>query len=113
VAASPATAPASVSPIATGSVTSVPATTLTTIVTYAAAADTKVTRIGCSGTVYAKFQLFLNTVLVEVKRSGPERSIDFSFDRPLALATGDVIDVKVTHYVTAALEDFEATVYGG
>lgn len=113
VAASPATAPQAVSAAANGAVTGIPTTTLTTIVTFSAASDTKITRIGCSGTCYAKYQLFLNTVLVETKRSGPERSIDFLFNRPWAMVTGDVLDVKVTHYVTGGLEDFESTIYGG
>jgi len=101
-----------VSPIAVGSVTSVPSSTLTTIVTYTAAATTRLSRISVSGTVYAKYQLFFNTVLVETKRSGPERSIDFAFKSPLGMVATDILDVKVTHYNTALLENFEATVYG-
>lgn len=113
VAASPATSPASVSALANGAVAGITDSTLTTIVTFSAASDTKITRIGCSGTCYAKYQLFLNTTLVETKRSGPERSIDFLFDRPWAMVTGDILDVKVTHFVTGSTDDFEATIYGG
>lgn len=113
VAASPATAPASVSALAGGNVSGIANTSLTTIATYAAATATKITRIGCSGTVYAKFQLFVNTNLTETKRSGPYRSIDFNFDRPLSMSSGDVIDIKVTHYNTSITADFEATIYGG
>lgn len=102
----------SVSPLVVGSATSVPATTLTTIATYSAVAITRLTRISCSGTVYAKFQLFKNTALIDTVRSGPDRSIVFDFKAPLVLAASDVLDVKVTHYNTSLLEDFEATIYG-
>lgn len=102
----------SVVPLATNGVQNVTDGTLTTIVTYTAGADKKISKISVSGTDYAKFQLFLNTVLIETKRSGPERSLDFTFDNPLALASGDVLDVKVTHYAPSVLADFESTVYG-
>jgi hypothetical protein len=62
--------------------------------------------------VYAKFQLFKNASLIETKRSGPDRSIEFSFNSPLQLVTSDVLDIKVTHYATGDLENFEASVYG-
>jgi hypothetical protein len=103
----------SVTPLATGSATSVPASTLTTIVTYTAVTAKKVSKISCGGSIYAKFQLFINTVLVDTHRSGPDRAIQLVFDSPLSLGAGDVLDVKVTHYVTGELEEFEATVYGG
>jgi len=104
--------PGSVDALAVGAQLGVGSTLLTTIVTYTAAALTKVTRISTSGTVYAKFQLFKNTTLIETKRSGPDRSMDFLFTSPLKLAIGDIIDVKVTHYQTGELADFEATIYG-
>lgn len=89
-----------------------PASTTTTIVTYTAASITRLTRISVSGTVYAKFQLFLNTSLIETKRTSPERSVDFSFDLPLAMGIGDILDVKVTHYNLTLLENFDSTIYG-
>lgn len=104
--------PSSVSALANGSVTNVPANTLTTILTYTATTAMRLTRIGVSGTDYAKFQIFLNTVLIETRRSSPERSLDFLFDSPLAMAASDVLDMKVTHYATGVLADFESTVYG-
>lgn len=113
MAASDATAPNSVSALSGGAISGIPPTTLSTIATFTAAIATRITRIGCSGTCYAKFQLFLNTVAIETKRSGPERSIDFIFERPLSMAIGDILDVKVTHFVTAGSEDFESTIYGG
>lgn len=112
VAADDAAAPVSVAPLASAGITSVPASTLSTIVTYTAVAATRVTRIGVSGTDYAKFQLFLNTVLIETRRTSPERSIDFLFDVPLGLSTGNILEVKVTHYAPGVLADFESTIYG-
>ena len=102
----------SVLPLATDSEVNVPDNSLTTIVTYTAPSAKKISKISMSGTDYAKFQLFLNTVLIDTKRSGPERSVDFNFDNPLALASSDVLDVKVTHYATGVLADFESTIYG-
>lgn len=104
--------PSSVAALANGSVTNVPASTLTTILTYTAAVATRLTRISVSGTDYAKFQIFINTVLIETKRSGPDRSLDFSFTSPLALSIGQILDVKVTHYAPGVLADFESTIYG-
>lgn len=100
------------SPLASGAQTGVLNGVLTTITTYTAVAAVSVSRIGCSGTVYAKFQLFKNASLVETKRSGPDRSVDFLFPSPLGLVAADVIDVKVTHYYTPDTGDFEATIYG-
>lgn len=104
--------PSSVSALAGGSVTNIPDNTLTTILTYTAVVTTRLTRIGVSGTDYAKFQIFLNTVLIETKRSGPDRSLDFIFTSPFGLVIGDVLDVKVTHYAPSVLADFETTIYG-
>lgn len=98
--------------LANGSVTAVTSPTLTTVVTFTAVAASKITRIGVSGTVTAKYQLFLNTVLIETKRFAPGLQGDFVFSAPLALAPGDILDVKVTHFHTGRTEDFDATVYG-
>lgn len=113
VAADESFAPVSVGPLATGSITVVPDSTEATICTFTASQSTRVTRISCSGTIYGSYRLYLNTTLIETKRSSPERSIDFNFDRPLQLNSSDIIDVKVTHYYIGHLEDFDATVYGG
>lgn len=105
--------PTTVAPLANGSVTGVAAGLLTTITTYTAPAAMKITRVSAGGTSYAKFQLFLNTILIETRRTGPERITDFAFESPLNMANGDILDVKVTHYSTGFASDFEATVYGG
>jgi len=101
-----------VSPLSVGAVSSVSDTVLTTIVTYTAASAVKITRISISGTVYAKFQLFYNTTLIETIRSGPDRTMFIEFKSPLSLISSDVLDVKVTHYNTGLMENFEATIYG-
>ena len=113
IAADDVSAPAQVSPLASNGVANTPDNVLTTIVTFTAAVATRVTRISVSGTDYAKFQIFLNTVLVETKRSGPDRSLDFAFAHPLGMDASDILDVKVTHYAPGVLADFEATIYGG
>ena len=112
IAADDVAAPARVSALASDDVTSVPDGSLTTILTYTAAAATRLTRISVSGTDYAKFQIFLDTVLIETKGSGPDGSLDFSFTSPLGLDVGQILDVKVTHYAPGVLSDFESTIYG-
>lgn len=95
-----------------GGITGIPASALSTIATFTAVTISYLTKVSVSGTVYAKFQLFKNTTLIDTKRSGPERSMDFLFTSPLKMAIGDILDVKVTHFVTGDLSDFEATIYG-
>lgn len=103
----------SASALAVGALTSVTHNSLSTVVTFASLAGHKVTKVVCSGTVYAKYQLFLNMALIATKRSGPDRSLDFSFETPLKLNAADILEVKVTHYNTGLLENFEASVFGG
>lgn len=105
--------PRRVDALAGNGITAVPDNVLTTILTYTAIDEIRLTRISVSGTVYAKFQIFLDTVLLETKRSGPDRSLDFNFDVPLGMDAGQVLDIKVTHYGPGILGDFESTVYGG
>lgn len=112
IAADDVAPPAQVSALASSGVANVTASTLTTILTYTAPANQRITRISVSGTDYAKFQIFLNTVLIETRRSGPDRSLDFTFTAPLGMASGNILDVKVTHYAPGVLADFESTIYG-
>jgi hypothetical protein len=101
-----------VSPLAGNALTNVPDTVLTTIVTYTAPSDKQVTQVTCSGTLYAKFQLFLNTVLMETRRGGPDRTVVFEFNNPLTLNSGDILDVKVEQYNVGQTADFDSTIYG-
>ena len=104
---------APVSALVVGGVTSITPSTLTTIATFTASAAINISKVSVSGTDYAKFQLFKNTVLIDTKRSGPERSIEFNYNNPLKLIATDIMDIKVTHYVIGTMADFEATIYGG
>lgn len=97
--------------VLTGAIGTVPSDTLTTILTLTAATKHKLVRIACSGEVYAKYQLFIDTVLIETRRSGPERTIDFTFSPTLLLNNGQILDVKVTHFYTGDALNFESTLY--
>lgn len=101
-----------VTPLAGNGITNVPDNVLSTIVTYTATADKSITSITVSGTLYAKFQLFFNTVLIETRRGGPERTLVFEFNAPLTLNSGDILDVKVIHFDVGHTAEFESTVYG-
>lgn len=101
-----------VTPLAGNGITNVPDGVLSTIVTYTAPSDKSLTSITVSGTLYAKFQLFLNTVLIETRRGGPDRTLVFEFNSPLTLNSGDILDVKVTHFNAGQTAEFESTVYG-
>lgn len=98
-----------------GAVTDIPHTTKTTILTQSFVAGTfeNLVLVSCSGEDYAKYFLTLNTVDVDVRRTGPDRNLQFDFTgAPLKLVTGDVVEVKVEHFFTGDLLDFDATIYG-
>lgn len=100
---------------ATGSVTNIADNTLTTIVTVAFSAGVfeNLAIVSVSGDDYAKYYLVLNTVTIDTRRSGPDRNLQFDFTgAPLALVSGDVIDIKVEHFSVGQLLDFDSTVYG-
>lgn len=101
-----------ISALATGTLTGVTDNVLTTIVTYTAPSAQVITKISCSGTGYAKFQLVLNTVTIETKRSGPGRDVVFTFEDPLDLSASDILDLKVIFFNTNETNNFEATIYG-
>lgn len=98
-----------------GSVAAVPDTTKTTILTqsYVAGTIENVSIISVSGEDYAKYFLTLNGTDIDIRRSGPDRNLQFDFTgSPLALSAGDVIDVKVEHYSIGSFLNFDATIYG-
>ena len=84
---------------------------LTTILTHTAVAEENIIYIGCSGCDYAKFQIFIDTVLKGTLRSGPSSNAVWSFSFPLALNDTQVLDIKVTHFDTLNTHDFEAALY--
>jgi hypothetical protein len=92
-------------------VTSIADGTLTTILTHTAAAEENISLIACSGCDYAKFQIFIDTVLKGTKRSGPSSNVEWNYPFPLALDSGQVLDVKVTHFDSLNTHNFEAGLY--
>lgn len=90
---------------------SVTANNLTTILTFTATARIEISLITCSGQDYAKFQIFVDTVLKGTKRSGPARNVEWNFSNPLILENGSILDIKVTHWFTGDALDFEAGMY--
>ncbi len=98
-----------------GSVSNVVDNTKTTILTQAYVAGTfeNLTLVSVSGEDYAKFFVTINTIDVDIRRSGPDRNITFSYTgAPYALSPGDIVDIKVEHFNTGDLVDFDATIYG-
>jgi hypothetical protein len=98
----------------TGTATNVAASTKTTILsaTYSASFN-NIALISVSGQDYAKFFLTLNAADIDIRRTGPARNLTYDFkSNPLKLVSGDTIDVKVEHFFTGDLLDFEATIYG-
>lgn len=98
--------------ITAGAQTGISDNTLTTVATLTANGTDRLVQVTCSGTGYAKFQVFLNSTLIDTKRSGPDRNVMFQYDHPLKLTAADVVDVKVTHYNVGVSEDFEAYIFG-
>lgn len=96
--------------IQTGSIDTVPDSVQTTIITLTATQNHNIFRISCSGDVYAKYQLYVNSDLIETKRIG-NRDIDFIFNTPLQVLNGQILDVKVTHYYIGKTVNFDATIY--
>ena len=99
---------------ATGSTVSVPANTLTTILTAPYSASfTNISIVSVSGEDYAKFFLVINGTTVDIRRTGPDRNLTYDYtSNPLKLTAGDIVDVKVEHFNAGDLLDFDATVYG-
>jgi len=99
----------------TAAVTNVPAATKTTIITqaYTAGVFEKMTFAVASGDDYAKFFLTINGTDRDTRRTGPDRNLQFDFvGSALDLSPGDIIDVKVEHYHTGDLLNFNSTIYG-
>lgn len=92
---------------------SVPASAKTTVVTLTAAlVDRYITAIFCSGMEYAKWFLVRNSADEIVQRTGPDRDQPFNFTSPWKIPAGDVVDVKVEHFVTGETPDFEVSIMG-
>jgi len=94
------------------SITGVPDSIETTLVTHTVLGDETIGDMLVGGTDYARFNIYINTVLQFVVRTGPARYGSMSIQRPLQFSIGDIIDIKVIHYNTAVSADFEATILG-
>jgi len=97
-----------------GAVTNIPDNTKTTILTqsYVAGTFENLVIVSVSGDVYAKYYLTVNGTDIDIRRSGPDRNLQFDFTgAPYSLTAGDIVDIKVEHYENK-LYDFEATIYG-
>ena len=98
----------------TAAVTNVPTSTKTTILSDSFSAGTfeKAVILSVSGDVYAKYYFTVNGTDIDIRRSGPDRNLQFDFTgAPYALTTGDLIDIKVEHF-DVGLFNFDATLYG-
>jgi len=98
-----------------GAVTNIADNTKTTIVTQSYVLGTleNISIISVSGDDYAKYFLTLNNIDIDIRRTGPDRNLQFDFTgSPLALTIGDVVDIKVEHYSVGSTLDFDATIYG-
>ena len=87
----------------------------TTILTQSFVANTfeNLVIISVSGDDYAKFFFTLNGTDIDIRRSGPQRNLQFDFTgAPYEIVSGDVVDVKVEHFVGGEFLDFDATIYG-
>jgi hypothetical protein len=99
--------------LAAATASTVPATTQTTVASYTAGADTRITDVYGSGHDNAKWQVYIDSVLQMTQRAGNgDRNVQINFNTPLLLSNGSTLDVKVTHYFTAETLDFEATILG-
>jgi len=96
-----------------GEATNVPDNVRTTILTKVADSNfNNISIISVSGEDYAKFFLVYNTIDLDIRRTGPDRNLQFDYTgSPLALTNGDIIDVQVEHFAPDLL-DFECTIYG-
>jgi len=82
-------------------VTSVATSVITTVITYTvpAVSYAKLNTIDVSGTNIAQFQVEINTVVIDKKRtyfSGPFNEV-FNFDSSISLIAGDIVRVRVLH----------------
>ena len=97
-----------------GAVTNIADNTKTTIVTQSYVLGTleNISIVSVSGDDYAKYFLTVNNVDIDIRRTGPDRNLQFDFTgSPLALSIGDVVDIKVEHYSVGSNLDFDATIY--
>jgi hypothetical protein len=95
------------------SISSVPNSVLSTILSFTASSDTYLGEIETSGTNIAEFRVYLNSVLISKQRThfgwGLNLLFKYSFDLELGLkmVSGDLLEVKVIQ-TRPTLGDYEA-----
>ena len=98
-------------PVHVGEVASVSDNTLTTVTTMPANGIKYITKILCSGHVSGKWDIYISNVRKATMRT-IDRNVWFDFNLPLKILATEVVDIKVTHYDTGNLADFQATIFG-
>lgn len=82
-------------------VTSVANSITTTVLTYTVpvATSAKITNVDVSGTNIATYEVLVNAVVIDKKRTyfGGQLNEVFKFDNSISLVAGDVVLVRVTH----------------
>ncbi len=87
--------------------------TLVTLTSISPIVDTCVSKIVGSGSVYGKFELFVNAISTNiVQRGGVTRNITLDFNSPFKVAAGDTLEVKVEHFQSGVSASFEAAIMG-
>lgn len=86
--------------------------TPTTIMTFSDVKDRIIGAIWVSGQGYAKYSVWINAARCGTYRSSGNYSENLTMGTSLMLETGDIIDVKVEHFVIGASLDFECSLWG-
>lgn len=98
-------------PVHVGEVSNVSDSTLTTVTTMPANGVKYITKILCSGFVSGKWDIYIDSVRKATMRT-IDRNVWFDFNLPMKVLATEVVDVKVTHYDTGQVADFQATIFG-
>lgn len=94
-------------------VADVPFNVITTIVSRQYDQSCYLTKVMCSGTIFAEYTMQIDNKTVLTRRSGPSRNTDFSLEYfPLFLEKKKEIRVSVKHYRQSMSEQFECTIFG-
>lgn len=96
-------------------ITSVPTSIETTIQTFIALAPSFLKQLDVSGTNIAEYRVYLNTALINKKRTyfGGDLNTEISYSNAgfgLALAISDVVEIKVIH-IRPDVGDFNSSLY--
>lgn len=82
----------------------------TTVVTYTAVAQTRISFVHFSGGLSAIWRFKQNGALISTHRTAPELSGTKFFD--INIAVTDTFSVTVEHAFTGETEDFEGAIFG-